>query len=152
MGKNLMPMVLAVVLAVLLSVGAAYLLLGSQRHVPAAAAAEQEKEKAHEPELSEEMKPLSLDTFTTNLADSDKHFIQVTFVLLPKDEKTLEKLNAAKPVLRDAVLTILRTRTLEQVRGAEGKQNLVEAVQARLEELAGKGAVQRVLVTDLVVQ
>ena len=150
MGKNLMPMVLAVVLAVLLSVGAAYLLLGRQRHVPAAA--EQEKEKAHEPGLSEEMKPLSLDTFTTNLADSAKHFIQVTFVLLPKDEKTLEKLNAAKPVLRDAVLTILRTRTLEQVRGAEGKQNLVEAVQARLEELAGKGAVQRVLVTDLVVQ
>jgi len=144
----LVPLVVGVVLAVALSLGGAYMLLGRR----AAPAAEATTAKAEEPALSAELKTLSLDTFTTNLADSDKHFIQVTFVLVPKDDKVGETLTAAKPVLRDAVLTILRTRTLEQVHGAEGKEALVAAVQSRLDEIAGPGAVKSVLVTDLVVQ
>lgn len=150
MGKTLVLLAAAVLLAVGLSVGAAYMLF-SRAHAPAADGAG-EQARAKEPELQAALKPLSLDTFTTNLADSDKHFIQVTFILIPKDDKTGEKLNAAKPLLRDAVLTILRTRTTDDVRGADGKASLAAAVQARMDELAGKGAVSRVLVTDLVVQ
>lgn len=146
--KPVVMLGVAIVLAVALSVGLSFFLLGRNKGHTAAPAAKEEPPAA----LEAGGKPVNLDSFTTNLNDAGNHFIQVTFVLLAKDDKTAEKLTSSKMVLRDAVLQILRAKTAKDIAGPDGGEKLARDVLARLSELAGADAIKKVLITEFVVQ
>ncbi|MBE2252105.1 MAG: flagellar basal body-associated FliL family protein [Myxococcus sp.] len=63
-----------------------------------------------------------------------------------------DSLNAHMPRVRDAFISYLSDRTLEELQGAEGLSRTKEALQARLRELVPEARVRQLYISDFVVQ
>lgn len=95
---------------------------------------------------------VTMPHFLTDLADRDRpRFVDVTVALGVKDEKAKAKVQALLPAVRDAVLGHLRSLRAEDLAGATGKDRLASDLVGKLGTVTG-GLVQRVFITDLVVQ
>lgn len=91
--------------------------------------------------------------FTTNLADQDRpRYISVTFQIVVRDEAVAKQLEANLPVVRDSVLGILNKKKSQEVTGETGANSLKNDVQEAINKLMGGPYVQKVLMTDFVVQ
>lgn len=152
-GASALPAVLSV-LALL--VGGAALVLTLMRPSAASHAGAAEGEEAGEEgaPAGKSSGPLfALTGFIVNLADRDSgHYLKLSLSIELPGEKALEKLRAREAVLRDGVLTLLGSKTMEQVQSAEGKQLLREGVAARVEEILGGTKPRGVFFTEFVVQ
>lgn len=96
---------------------------------------------------------VALKPFTTNLGDTDRpRYISVTFELGAKSEKDLEEINAHIPAIRDQILQILNSKKSMEVTGESGTNKLKNEVQERLNDALGGSLIQKVWVSDLVVQ
>ncbi|HLO01858.1 MAG TPA: flagellar basal body-associated FliL family protein [Symbiobacteriaceae bacterium] len=96
---------------------------------------------------------VALKPFTTNLGDTDRpRYISVTFELGAHDEKTVEKLNAQIPAIRDQILQILNSKKSMEVTGDSGANKLKNEVQEKLNAALGGSLIQKVWISDLVVQ
>jgi flagellar FliL protein len=96
---------------------------------------------------------VALKPFTTNLADTDRpRYISVTFELGARDEKDVERLNAQVPAIRDLILQILNSKRSMEVTGDSGANKLKSEVQEKLNAAFGGQLVQKVWISDLVVQ
>lgn len=103
--------------------------------------------------LDPKAKVIDIGEFITNLADKDgPAFIDVKFSVVVKDEKDAKLIDTNTTVIRDAVLTLLTATTSEQVTGPDGAATLKNSVQGKLNELLGGPIIQRILITNLVVQ
>jgi len=95
-----------------------------------------------------------------NLADDKgKRYLKISLTLqlkasdkplTPEQEK--EEMARLEPVVEDAVTTILTSKTFDQVITAEGKEALKAEIRDKLNEIMGEGKVERVFITDFVVQ
>lgn len=140
--------VAAIIVVVGISVGTVWLvkdrLLPAQ---PAAGAA-----GGPEVEVSEE-NLLPLKPFVTNLADTDRpKYISVTFELVVTKASYKESIEKNLPLVRDHVLAVLSSKKSQEVTGEAGANTLKNDVLARLNEKLGGKMIQKVLITDLVVQ
>lgn len=63
-----------------------------------------------------------------------------------------ERLNANVPRVRDAFISYLSDRTLEELRGSEGLGRAKDALQQRLRELVPEARVRALYISDFVVQ
>ncbi len=119
----------------------------------------EETKKKKEPELDDHavvyapgaMK--ALDPFIANLSDEGggrylKATLQVEFVgaAAPAD------FDARAPQIRDSVLTLLTSRSFDDIRTPDGKQNLREEVIARLNQVLQRDAVRAIYFTEFIVQ
>lgn len=96
---------------------------------------------------------VALKPFTTNLGDTDRpRYISVTFELGARDEKAVEALNAKVPAIRDQILQILNSKKSMEVTGESGANKLKNEVQEKLNAALGGSLVQKVWISDLVVQ
>ncbi len=94
-----------------------------------------------------------LDPFIANLSDAEggrylKTTLQVEFVAAtaPAD------FDARAPQIRDSILTLLTSKSFEDVRSPEGKQTLREDVIARLNQIMQRDAVRAIYFTEFIVQ
>ncbi len=114
-----------------------------------------DKAKAGGAVKKEEVKAtLSLDPFLVNLADPEEsRFIKTTFQLGLAEELAKEE-GAASPIpaMRDSIITLLSTKTSEQILTAEGKVKLREEIKARVNQISPKIKVVEVYIVDFVVQ
>jgi len=97
---------------------------------------------------------LSLDPFLVNLADKDEvRFVKATFQL-GLTEEVGESTNRAplSAAIRDAIITILTSKTAAQMLTPEGKDKLREEIRDRVNEAAPKMSVGEVYIVDFVVQ
>ncbi len=99
---------------------------------------------------------LNLDPFLVNLADPDNpRFLKVTFRLGLAEAKLGEEL-AGDPVVlaatRDTIISLLSSKTADQVMTAEGKNRLREEVRTRVNAVLPKGKIGEVYIVDFVVQ
>jgi flagellar FliL protein len=91
--------------------------------------------------------------FVVHLRDVDAdRYARVAFEIELQDDKGKDAVAARLPQLRDAFLTHLSDRTVEELRGGEALVRLKGALEARVREVVPGAAVRAVYVTELVVQ
>ena len=94
-----------------------------------------------------------LDTFTVNLkSDAGRRYLKVTMSLeLEGDELSLE-LDAKSPVLRDRVIRILTSKTLEEISSKKGKQKVSSQIMDTLNAMISDGTIRGIYFTEFVIQ
>jgi flagellar FliL protein len=99
---------------------------------------------------------LEMETFLTNINDSSGERyakLQLKLAVAPEEmaaEVTEDALLMAK--LRDQVLTLISSKTFEQLSDPQGKETLRTEIQERLSPLVEGGELKEVLFAEFVVQ
>jgi flagellar FliL protein len=136
---------------VIVAGGATFGILKYLRSAGTAAAAEKVKKESVE-------STLNLEPFLVNLADKEAtRFVKVTFRLgLSVNEKEVEEKLAKNNVFlaqtRDSIISLLTSKTSEEMLTADGKEKLRQEVQTRVNAFLSKGKVMEVYIVDFVVQ
>ncbi len=94
---------------------------------------------------------VSIPTFVVNLADpSGRRYLKLTMDLEVKGSG--EPVQAAMSKIRDALLLLLSSKTVDELAGVEGKITLRKDIADRVNQALGKPVVLRVYFTDFVIQ
>jgi flagellar protein FliL len=113
------------------------------------------KAKASEEAKSSRVKGiLSLDSFLVNLANTENIcFVKATFQLGLEEELKEESKNVvATAAIRDSVISLLSSKTAEQMMTPQGKEKLREEIRSRVNSISPKLKVIEVYIVDFVVQ
>ncbi|MBI5602842.1 MAG: flagellar basal body-associated FliL family protein [Deltaproteobacteria bacterium] len=136
-------------------VGGVVLLLGGGGYVGYSMLSH-EKDKApktaHEEKKGpEKMALVSMEPFILNLADPGRHLkVSIQFEL--KDEKDDAKVKERTPKLRDLIIMLLSSKTVDSVSSAEGKFQLKDEILLRANQAMEKELFKNVYFTDFVMQ
>ncbi len=96
---------------------------------------------------------LELDNLTVNLADTEEsRFLRVKIKLEVTNEEDKARIEALKTQIRDLIITLLSSRTFNDVRTPQGKFALKEELVYRINNLAGGHPVKTLYFTDFVAQ
>lgn len=153
-GKKKLLIILIAVFALLAAGGGGAAWWFHQKSAQADEKAEGGEPKAAKKEKS--AKPpvfMTLENFTVNLTGGD-HFMQLGLVLQLKDEEAAEKVKSYLPQIRNKVLLLLSSKTVEDLESSKGKQVLVDEILASSREpLHAEGeSVQAVLLGSMLIQ
>lgn len=94
-----------------------------------------------------------LDTFTVNLkSDAGRRYLKVTLSLeLEGPELSLE-LDAKTAVLRDRIIRILTSKTLEEISSKKGKSKVEAQIMDTLNAMISDGTIKGIYFTEFVIQ
>jgi flagellar FliL protein len=120
----------------------------AKRHAADSAAAADSARKLAEPS------PIySLDNLVLNPAGSNgTRFLLVSVALEAKDEATVTALKARDAELRDAILRMFGSKTVDQVAEASSRDELRTELLASISKLVPPGAVRKVYFPQFVIQ
>lgn len=94
-----------------------------------------------------------IDTFIVNLANPlGKRYLRVSMQLEMDSSGLAGELERRMPQLRDAILTILSSKTFEDISTAQGKLRLRSEIVSRLNAFLTSGSIRKVYFTEFVVQ
>ncbi|MCI5968026.1 flagellar basal body-associated protein FliL [Helicobacter sp.] len=95
-----------------------------------------------------------LDQFIVNLLASGggKRYLKTSIALELSIAEMQAELDTKRDVLRDTIITILSSKTFEEVQTTKGKQKLKEEIMERLNEFLVDGRVANLFFTEFVVQ
>lgn len=96
----------------------------------------------------------SVGTFITDLrvsAGGLNSYVRVEMTLRCRDKETVESLEKSEPLVRNEILAILRSMTVEELQGDAGMENLREVVVRRLNHLKNDG-ITEVYFLEFVIQ
>ncbi len=80
-------------------------------------------------------KTVNLGSFTTDLRDTDRNrIVRVEIALEVEDNKAITQIQERKIQLQDRILSILRSKSLEELKGNEGKAELSNELKRELEK------------------
>ncbi len=99
---------------------------------------------------------IEMETFLTNINDTrGKHHARLQLMVAVSPETAAEEIKA-DPVLmarmRDHVLTLLTSKTYDELSQSDGKETFRKEIAERLAPLVEAGSVEEVLFSDFVVQ
>lgn len=127
--------------------------LPGSKSASAGAAEESRTTQAVKMPAAPDMNTATLDTFLVNLADPlGKRYIKVTFEVEIVDAKVADELVRQKPKIRDAIITLLSSKTYADLAPAESKLELKNEIVGRLNQILGGPKVTRVFFTEMVIQ
>lgn len=112
------------------------------------------KEKPQKMMDSMEVGPMfPLDNFTVNLlSDSGRRYLKVQMNLELDGEELASELESKTAVIRDVIIRLLSSKTLEEISTAKGKDKLKEQIVNQLNLRLRDGNVRNVYFTEFVVQ
>lgn len=91
--------------------------------------------------------------FIVNLADGDgRRYLKTTIELEMAEDEIRVEVDKRLPMLRDAILILLSSKTFEEINDIQGKMTLRQEMESKLDSLISPGAVRRVYFTEFVVQ
>lgn len=94
-----------------------------------------------------------LDTFTVNLkSDSGRRYLKVTMSLELEGEELSMELDNKSPVLRDRIIRILTSKTLEEISSKKGKQKVSNQIMDTLNSMITDGQIRGIYFTEFVIQ
>ena len=128
-GKGML-LIAIIAIVVLAGVGGVGLVVG---RVMASGGGDKKKSEAHKEKTVEIGAKVALEEFLVNLADND-HYLRTTIALgLAKDvtEKDIEEENAP---IRDAIVSVLSSKKLAELRTQEGRDALKAEILERVNE------------------
>lgn len=154
-GKKKLIIILVLILLLLGAGGGAaykFLVLDKQKE-------KKEKEKKAEKVVNEikNVEDIGVDfevgTFIVNLQDKDAdRYLKVTIVLDVQDDKIKAELQKRLPQIKDAITTLLFTKSSKELRTPEGIEELKEEILKRVNAILPIGGVKNVYFTDFVIQ
>ena len=164
-----MLMIIIIVVLILIILGGAVvtiLLMGDDEEVVQQSRAPQVKEQSSSSrapsssssfEASRKLSEIGilypLDTFTVNLkSDAGRRYLKVTMSLELEGEELSLELDANSPVLRDRVIRILTSKTLEEISSKKGKQKVSTQVMDTLNSMISDGQIKGIYFTEFVIQ
>ncbi|MBN1571471.1 MAG: flagellar basal body-associated FliL family protein [Acidobacteria bacterium] len=107
----------------------------------------------HTSKLEQVKATFPLEPFLVNLADTDaSRFVKTTFQLGLAEEMEEKDDSVSIPAMRDSIITLLSSKTAEQILTTAGKDKLREEVRSRVNALSPKMKVVEVYIVDFVVQ
>jgi flagellar FliL protein len=97
---------------------------------------------------------LSLDSFLVNLADKEEvRFVKAQFQLgMAESNEEMAKDPVILAATRDTIISLLSSKTSEQIMTPQGKDQLREEIRNRVNAILPKGKVSEVFIVDFVVQ
>jgi flagellar protein FliL len=97
---------------------------------------------------------LPLESFLVNLADSDSIcFVKATFQLGLEEEWKEENKNSVEIAsIRDAVISLLTSKTSKELMTSQGKDKLCEEIRLQVSAISPKVKVVKVYIVDFVIQ
>ena len=155
-GSNkLLLIVIIVLLLVLLIVGGAvaYFLLSSDE--PQDNPQEQQKvEKKKKVSDMTEIGPIyPLDQFIVNLVSTNANRYLKCKIDLELDSPELQQeVDKKLPAIRDLIIRILSSKTVEEIQTAKGKEKLKEEIKRKINQMLGTGEIRNVYFTEFVIQ
>ncbi len=94
-----------------------------------------------------------MDPFVVNLADPKaRHFVKATIILELANDDVKEEADKLLPKIRNDIILLLSSQTLEDVITMEGKIRLRDAIMARVTRILGEDSVRNVYFSSFVVQ
>lgn len=111
------------------------------------------EEVKKEEDLIKEEEPLlfSLEPFVVNLSDRGR-FLKVTLKLELVDKRYEKLAEARVPQIRDAIITLISSKSAESVSTPEGKFQLKDELLMRANSATGRDIFKNVYFTDFVMQ
>ncbi|WP_051279568.1 flagellar basal body-associated FliL family protein [Chitinilyticum aquatile] len=101
----------------------------------------EEKKKEKKKDAKEEHPPiyekLQADPFTVNLTGEADSVLQVEIFVELADEQQKEKLKNFQPKIQGAVIKLIGSKTLEEVRTSKGQEDLAREIRERINEILG---------------
>lgn len=150
--SKLMLIIIIVVVLALAGGGAAFFFLGKKGGGEGGEGAGKAEAKK-EPKKGEEPVTFPLDPFIVNLGDqTGNKYLKVTLHLELANALFVERAKNRVPQLRDAVISILTSKTSDALISAEGKIMLKDEVNIRANQIMGEGSVKNVYLTEFVMQ
>ncbi len=153
----LLFIIIGVVIVLLAAGGGAFFLLSSGGDEEIAQ--EIEKDQAKEPPKPEltaaqEIGIIKeLEPFVVNLADPQaRHFLKASISLELADEESGELVDKLKPRIRNDILMLFSSQTMEDIISQEGKVRLRDEIIARISHILGPNRLKNVYFTQFVVQ
>jgi flagellar protein FliL len=169
--NKMLIIIIIVVLILIIAIGAvvAVLLMGGDEGSSSSSNAPQVKERSAPKEKTrrssmsddfEDSRPLNqigilypLDTFTVNLkSDAGRRYLKVTMSLELEGEELSLELDAKAPVLRDRIIRILTSKTLEEISSKKGKQKVSDQIMDTLNAMISDGRIKGIYFTEFVIQ
>ncbi len=154
-GSKLLLIIIVLLLLVIAGGAGAFFLLYS---APSDEEIAKEIQKDETPKVSSSEEPqigitIELKPFIVNLADPKaSHFLKATITLEVKDDKTKDLTEKMLPKIRNDILLLLSSQTLEDVISIEGKVRLRDEIIARVSRIIGRGRLKNVYFSQFVVQ
>lgn len=94
-----------------------------------------------------------LGSFVVNLSDKDAdRYLKINIVLEIENEQVRIELEKRLPQIKDAITTLLITKTSEELKTAEGMELLKEEIIKRVNAILPLGGVKNVYFTEFVIQ
>ncbi|MDZ4662081.1 MAG: flagellar basal body-associated FliL family protein [Pseudomonadota bacterium] len=97
-------------------------------------------------------KTIPMEMILVNLAGSRGQSIaKVSLEFEVDNEPVIKEIEKRKPQIRDVLITLLSSKSLNEISTAEGKDSLREEIRDTVNRFLTKGKIKRVLFTDLMI-
>ena len=169
--SNMLMIIIIVVLTLIILIGAVVVILwmGASETPVQEAPAQQIKEKTAQRTLQrstsnddsdEDTRSLNeigilypVDSFTVNLkSDAGRRYLKVTLSLELEGKELSIELDAKSPVIRDRIIRILTSKTLEEISSKKGKQKVSNQIMDTLNAMISDGHIKGIYFTEFVIQ
>jgi len=155
--SKLLLIVIIVLLLLLLIVGGlvAYFLLSGND--------EEQANQPQEPKKVEKKKKVSdlteigpiypLDQFIVNLvSNNSSRYLKCKIDLELDSPELQQEVDKKLPAIRDLIIRILSSKTVEEIQTAKGKEKLKEEIKRKINEILTTGEIRHVYLTEFVIQ
>jgi len=154
-GNKLLLIVIIVLLILLLAIGGlvAYFLLSSNDQQPTPQE-KQKMEKKHKVKSLAEIGPIyPLDPFTVNLVSPNAdRYLKCKIDLELDSQELQQEIDKKLPAIRDLIIQILSSKSVEEIQTAKGKEKLKEEIKRKINEILTTGEIKNVYFTEFVIQ
>ncbi|GAB6066532.1 flagellar basal body-associated FliL family protein [Aquifex pyrophilus] len=91
--------------------------------------------------------------FIVNLADPEATvYARISITLEVANQQVLQEVQKKEPVIRDAIIEIVSSKTSNELRTPEGREELKLEILKRINTILAKGGVRNVYFTEFVIQ
>jgi len=152
--KKLLIIIGAVVIAIAVGAGATFFMLhGSSKEAGSKEGKSEKSEKSEKGEKGEALNICTLDPFIVNIYDGQElRYLKLKLEIELSSAEVKNELTARQAELRDAVLTILTTKTMQDIQFLQGKNQLKQEIMTAVTKMLSPGKVKQIFFTDFVVQ
>jgi flagellar FliL protein len=94
-----------------------------------------------------------MDAFVINIAETNgERYLKIVMQLEVTDSAAVAELDQSKARLRDSILDLLTSKAYKELVDVAGKQRLREDIAGRINNILQKGKVNKVYITEFVIQ
>ena len=142
MKKNKLVMIMLTLLVAIALVGAIALVMILNHN---------DEEKNKQPTIDEVLEAsVDIPEVTTNLASDD--FIRISFKIQTDSKDAKEELEKRMFQVNNIIILELSEKTADTIKGKEGQQQLEEQLKLKINEIMQEGKVEKVYITQFILQ